>query len=167
MKYLSDIEANQLEMFLKARLKGNPREALLFLLALKTGARASEILALRKVDLMVFQKSVQISGLKGGNTREIPLPSWLFTALARYALTIEGDVIFTIGYERMVQLWYMWRTSRVNLHVLRHTFAVQLYKKTRDIRLVQQALGHKSITSTEVYQKYVYTQQELRKALCG
>jgi len=39
----------------------------------------------------------------------------------------------------------------LGVHALRHTFATRLYGRTRDLRLVQQALGHRSVTSTEVY----------------
>jgi site-specific recombinase XerD len=37
------------------------------------------------------------------------------------------------------------------VHSLRHTFAMNLYRKTGDLRLVQTALGHKRITTTEIY----------------
>lgn len=39
----------------------------------------------------------------------------------------------------------------VPVHSLRHTFATRLYLKTGDLYLVQRALGHKQITTTEVY----------------
>jgi integrase/recombinase XerC len=39
----------------------------------------------------------------------------------------------------------------VSLHSLRHTFATRLYEKTGDLHLVQRALGHRQITTTEVY----------------
>ncbi len=40
------------------------------------------------------------------------------------------------------------------LHSLRHTCAVRLYLKTRDIYAVQRQLGHRSITTTEIYSKF-------------
>ena len=39
----------------------------------------------------------------------------------------------------------------VSLHSLRHTFATRLYEKTGDLHLVQRALGHRQITTTEIY----------------
>jgi integrase/recombinase XerC len=50
-------------------------------------------------------------------------------------------------------------------HSLRHTFAIELYQKTKDLRLVQVALGHRNITNTMIYADYVYSQQELRKLI--
>ena len=40
---------------------------------------------------------------------------------------------------------------QVSIHSLRHTFATRLYEKTGDLHLVQKALGHRQITTTEVY----------------
>jgi len=48
-------------------------------------------------------------------------------------------------------------------HSLRHTFATRLYSKTGDLRLVQRALGHKRITTTEIYARV--EDKALRKAL--
>lgn len=40
---------------------------------------------------------------------------------------------------------------RASVHELRHTFAIRMYQRTRDIFAVQQALGHRSILSTVRY----------------
>jgi integrase/recombinase XerD len=39
----------------------------------------------------------------------------------------------------------------VHPHTLRHTFATELYKHTKDLALVQKALGHASISTTMIY----------------
>ena len=41
---------------------------------------------------------------------------------------------------------------KVHLHSFRHFFATKLYLQTRDIRYVQKKLGHRSITSTTIYE---------------
>jgi integrase/recombinase XerC len=53
----------------------------------------------------------------------------------------------------------------VSIHSLRHTFATRLYKKTGDLHLVQRALGHRQITTTEIYAKV--GEGALRRAICS
>lgn len=165
-KYLSDMEAKAFETFLYDRMKSHRRECLLFLLAMKTGARAGEILALTRDDLSIEGRSVFIRGSKGSRDREVPIHYQLFQLLHAYANRDGGtEIIFPISYDRWYQLWLTWRPVKKNPHCLRHTAAIQFYKKTRDTRLVMVLLGHKSITSTEVYSQYVYTQEEMKKAI--
>ena len=75
------------------------------------------------------------------------------------------DLLFPISYSRLIQIWEHYRPTHKKFHSLRHTFAIRLYKKTKDLRLVQVALGHRNITNTMIYADYVYSQQELRKLI--
>ena len=77
----------------------------------------------------------------------------------------DDEQIFKITYIRFYQIWKDYRPCNKGIHSLRHTFALNLYKKTKDIRIVQQALGHRSLNSTLIYQSYQYTISELRKAI--
>jgi site-specific recombinase XerD len=54
-------------------------------------------------------------------------------------------------------------TRPFSIHSLRHTFATRLYRRTGDLYLVQRALGHRQITTTEVYAKV--SDDALRTAL--
>ena len=45
----------------------------------------------------------------------------------------------------------------------RHTFATRLYRRTGDLYLVQRALGHRHITTTEIYARV--GEEQLRRAL--
>ena len=42
-------------------------------------------------------------------------------------------------------------TERAAVHSPRYTFATRLHRRTGDLYLVQRALGHRQITTTEVY----------------
>jgi integrase len=167
-KYLLDPELDRLNYLLESHHSNDPRNCTLLWLALHTGGRAQEILNLRMQDLNTFDETVFITGIKGSNDREIPVPSWLFrNAMAVARQTTEGKPgpIFPITYNRFRQIWDLYRPIPKKLHALRHTFAIRLYKKTKDLRLVQVALGHRNITNTMIYADYVYSQQELRKLI--
>lgn len=164
-KYLLEPESERLEYILKSFKEKDPRNCTLLWVLLYTGGRAQEILNLKKDDLNVYEESVLIHGIKGSNDREIPLPSWLFKRLHQESSRAEGTQIFDITYNRLRQIWELYRPVHKKLHALRHTFAIRLYKKTRDLRLVQVALGHRNITNTMIYADYIYSQQELRRLI--
>lgn len=164
-KYLLPYELERLEKILADFMDTETRNCLVLLLALKTGARAQELLNLKKSSLNPYEESILIQGLKGSNDREIPLPSPLFKKLKAYADGLSHEDLFPITYNRFRQIWEHYRPIPKKLHSLRHTFAIQLYKKTKDIRLVQVALGHRNVMNTMIYADYVYSQTELRKLI--
>ena len=164
-KYLLEPEYQRLEHILMSFQDKFPRDCHLLWLLLKTGGRAQEILNLRPEDLNPFEESVFIRGIKGSNDREIPIPSWLFQRVMREQERSKEQRLFPISYNRLRQIWEFYRPVHKKLHSLRHTFAIRLYQKTKDLRLVQVALGHQNITNTMVYADYIYSQQELRRLI--
>lgn len=161
-KYLAKSEQAELLRYLAA---DTPRNQLLVEVALATGARASEILNITLKDLHLPTKSVLIRGLKGSNDREIPLPKKLFARLYDIASNDKTKRPFPITYPRLVQIWRKHAPNGKTFHSLRHTFALGLYNKTKNLKLVQIALGHKTITNTMIYMDYSYSQSEMRKAM--
>lgn len=164
-KYLLDAETERLDYILKSFKEKDARNCTLLWTLFHTGGRAQEILNLRISDLNPEEKSVFIRGIKGSNDREIPLPPWLYARIEAEAARAQNEVLFPITYARLRQIWTLYRPVHKKLHALRHTFAIRLYKKTKDLRLIQVALGHRNITNTMIYADYVYSQQELRKLI--
>lgn len=164
-KYLLEPEIKMLEEILERNSEKDTRNVLLIELSLKTGARAQEILNISKQDLNSFDETILIRGLKGSSDREIPLSREFFERLLKYAQSLPTEKIFDVHYNRFRDIWALYRPVPKKLHSLRHTFAIRLFKKTRDLRLVQMALGHRNITNTMVYADYVYSQSELRKLI--
>jgi integrase len=146
-KYLSPQELK----LLKLKLQDVPEQyRAYFMVLLETGARASEALAIQPTDLLHEHKSVLIRGLKNSRDREIPLSQELFSLLSKLAIASDG-FLFPWKLRNSDRLWHLYRPCRKKLHALRHTFAVNLYQKTRDIKIVQFALGHKNIANTMIY----------------
>ena len=65
--------------------------------------------------------------------------------------------------QRWFAKWCREAGITASVHSLRHTFATRLYRKTGDLHLVQRALGHRQITTTEIYAKV--SDQALRRAV--
>ncbi|MCC6276488.1 MAG: tyrosine-type recombinase/integrase [Oligoflexia bacterium] len=164
-KYLLDPEVELLEQTLKRFENKDLRNVLLLELALRTGARATELLNLKRQDINAFDETILVRGIKGSSDREIPLPRSLFERLLRWGTQSPTELLFDITYNRFRDIWTAYRPVPKKLHALRHTFAIRLYKKTKDLRLVQIALGHRNITNTMIYADYVYSQNELRKLI--
>ncbi len=164
-KYLLEPELEKLNSLLDSYMDTDTRNCLLLRLALKTGARAQELLNLKKVDINTYEESILIRGIKGSNDREIPLKNDVFRLLKKYSDQQDTQLLFPISYSRLRQIWEFYRPVPKKLHCLRHTFAIQIYKKTRDIRLVQVALGHRNVMNTMIYADYVYSQQELKRLI--
>ena len=164
-KYLLPSEVSPFEK--RLRLNITDRDALLILTALHTGARAQELLNITPDDLIEDSQAIYIHGLKGSDDREIPVPTWLWNALKKYMRENPTDRVFPITYPRLVQIWNHWRPVEKTFHSLRHTFAIRLYLKCKEIMLVKTALGHRSITNTMIYADYQYSTEYLRKHLIG
>ena len=169
-KYLLPPEVDRLQQLMLDHELRDLRNCLLIQVAIRTGARAQEVLNLNRADLNAYDESIFIRGLKGSNDREIPIPRDLFGKLHRYSENLNRQSsaatrLFPITYDRLYQIWGLYRPVPKKFHALRHTFAIQLYQKTKDLRLVQVALGHRNITNTMVYADYVYSQQELKKLI--
>lgn len=164
-KYLLTDELKRLRQILDSFADKDPRNVLLIELALQTGARATELLNLTRSDLILNDETVYIHGIKGSSDREIPLPSKLFQRLQRYEAQVTGPRLFDISYHRLYQVWELYRPVQKKFHSLRHTFAIELYKRTRDIRLLQVALGHRNIANTMIYADYLYSKEELRRLI--
>lgn len=142
------------------------RNAIMVQIALETGARSQEVLNIIKSDLDLTNKTLFIRGIKGSNDRDMPIGEDLLSKLKDYIKPLsESDRLFTINTWSFREVWKNYRPCAKKLHSLRHTFAITLFEKHRDIRLVQVALGHRNINNTMVYADYIYRKNELRSKL--
>jgi len=168
-KFLLPPELDHLKLVLAKFREQDPRNCHIIELALRTGGRATELLNLQLVDINGFDRSVLIRGIKGSNDREIPLEANYFLSLQTFASGMPAQKastrLFDISYQRLTQVWDVYRPCPKKFHALRHTFAIELYRRTRDLRLVQVALGHRNIMNTMIYADYVYSKEELRKLI--
>jgi integrase/recombinase XerC len=163
-KYLTDAERLGLETYLREKLDTDTRNAAMLLVALHSGARANELLALTWQDFDLETGATFIRTLKGGLPREVVLPRFVVRALVQ--LKVQSPLKpFDLSYNRLGEIWREYRPTPKPFHSLRHTFAMRVYEKTKDIRFTQRALGHRSITNTMVYADCAYTAIQFKKMM--
>jgi integrase/recombinase XerD len=137
-----------------------------------TGARISEIVALNLQDISKFDgdqvTALRLSG-KGGKTRVVPIGKYAQIALDQYLVRVrpgllkkqESALFLNSRGSRLSRqsIWSMIShgaqsagiASDVSPHSLRHSFATHLLDGGADIRVVQELLGHSSVTTTQIY----------------
>lgn len=144
-KYLSPHEETMLRGVLK---KCKERDEVYFLILLETGARMTEALNIQPSDLNPRETSVYIHGIKGSRDREVSLSKALYARIE--ALSKNGPP-FPFTASNADRLWRWIRPVAKKCHALRHTFAVNLLSHTKDLHIVNYALGHKNIQNTMIY----------------
>ena len=154
---------NEIRQVLKFHYRGRTagRDRALITFMLLTGTRLAETVALNVGDIDLGTKTALIREPKGGEPARIVLSDRVVAALRPVATRAHDDPLFRTGTRRLgcrqVQRIVEQRLQeagierRLTPHGLRHTFATRLYNQTGDIRLVQQALRHHHVTTSEQY----------------
>lgn len=145
-----------------AMVTADPRTRVILALAGFAGLRAVEIARLKRDDVLDRNDPpmLLVHG-KGDKPRTVPLSELLLAELRAYGLPNRGPVIRRLdGLHTHVSPSLVSHTANRHLHgigipdtlhSLRHRTGTVLYRKTRDIRLVQDVLGHASPASTAIY----------------
>jgi integrase/recombinase XerD len=137
-----------------------------------TGARVSEAVGLAVDDLDLDARTVLLHG-KGGRTRVVPIGGFATEALQAYLRRARPALLSHARSSASAQLfrnarggaltrqgaWLILRTAaaraglaqNLSPHVLRHSFATHLLDGGADVRVVQELLGHASVTTTQIY----------------
>jgi integrase/recombinase XerD len=154
------------------------RNLCLLRLMLNTGLRAAEVLNIKVNDIDWRSGKVTIKEGKGKKDRTLWIGKEDLEILKKWlklkAKLPESEFLFTT-YEgkRLLNRYLRTMVKRlarqagidknVHPHMLRHTFATDLFRKTKNIRLIQKALGHAHITTTQIYTHIV--DDELEEAM--
>lgn len=134
------------------------------------GARASEAIALNVDDVDLTTNTVAIKKAKGGKQRLVPLTGSAALAIDAYLVRgrpglVKGPKehgLFVNTRGKRLTRQSAWHTVKaaatkagldeaVSPHTFRHSFATHLIEGGADVRVVQELLGHASVTTTQVY----------------
>ena len=151
------------------------RDKALVELLYATGARVSELINLNTLDISTFDSeagsttTVKLKG-KGGKERVVPIGSYAVAAVNDY-LVRSRPTLLKVSTQKALFLnqrggrlsrqsaWNLVANAaqraglsdQVTPHSMRHSFATHLLDGGADIRVVQELLGHSSVTTTQIY----------------
>lgn len=172
------IDVNTINEILDNKMAPNPKYKNQYLrdlaaaeIAYSGGLRISELHAIKLIDINLTEAKIHVIG-KGNQDRFVFLGRKSIEALSIWKIVrkrwIEQSGIEDCGFlfiaptgkhisknhlgACMTALLKAGGIGRKgSTHTLRHSFASHLYNRTKDIRAVQEMLGHRSISSTQVY----------------
>ena len=171
--FMTTSEVNELcEEPVNDELLWKSRDHALFLMLYSSGCRASEIVSLKLTDFMDGGRSAIVTG-KGNKQRKVYFAEESRKALAEYLkdrkkfltdnhiepqpaelfINLKGGALTTGGLRYILNRYSgVEGTNRhVNPHAFRHTFATTMLGNGADVRMVQEMLGHSSISTTQRY----------------
>jgi site-specific recombinase XerD len=132
------------------------RNRALLELLYSAGLRSAEAVSLDLADVDFERETVHVHG-KGGKQRVVPLGEEAAAHLARYLqlgrpdlAAGANDVLFLSARGRRLDTSTVRRLVR-HPHRLRHAFATHLLEGGADLRVIQELLGHASLSTTQIY----------------
>ncbi|MDD5932690.1 MAG: tyrosine-type recombinase/integrase [bacterium] len=163
---------NEIQKLLNATKKGDEdvfAYAVLNLL-FSSGIRVSELVNLKLKNFKIEEKLLMVTG-KGIKDRYVPLRDEAIFAINDYLKKvrnliprplIDKEILFLNKNGRKYNrnsIYYLVRKyasianiqKEISPHVLRHTFATVLINNGASVRHVQEMLGHKNVSTTEIY----------------
>ena len=153
------------------------RDQAMLELLYSSGARVSELIGINVNDLSTVETddgiitTLKLRG-KGSKERIVPLGSFASKAIENYIVRVRPDLavksakttpaLFLNSRGSRISRQSAWQmvldaaeaagvTEHVSPHVFRHSYATHLLDGGADIRVVQELLGHASVTTTQIY----------------
>ena len=153
------------------------RDKAMLELLYSSGARVSELIGINLSDLSTIETddgiitTLKLRG-KGSKERIVPLGSFAAKAIENYLVRVRPDLasksskttsaLFLNSRGSRITRQSAWQmvldaaeaagvTEHVSPHVFRHSYATHLLDGGADIRVVQELLGHASVTTTQIY----------------
>jgi integrase/recombinase XerD len=163
-----------------AKREGDPislRDCAILEILYSTGARVSEVIGINFSDIATQDlegERISVVKLRGKGSKEriVPLGKFAFAALDEYLVRTKPllaaknakseSALFLNSRGKRLSRQSAWQIvldaahatgleGKVSPHVFRHSYATHLLDGGADIRVVQELLGHSSVTTTQIY----------------
>jgi integrase/recombinase XerC len=143
------------------------RDHAIFELIYSSGLRVSEVVGLNFEDVAMDDQILTVKG-KGNKMRALPFGSVAKAALNKWLdhrikissaedraifLTKSGQRLSVRSVQKSIRSWGIKAgiNQKLSPHILRHSFATHMLESSKDLRLVQELLGHESLSTTQIY----------------
>ena len=160
---LTDEEAKRLIEIPNKRYYTGLRNKALITLMINTGLRVSEVTKLKTNHVDLNSRSLKVVNGKGHKDRNLIIPEHTAELLKQWNKkrsqgeylfnTKEGKQLKVRYIQAMIKRYSVRATIDKNIypHTLRHTFATNFYRQTKDIETLRKLLGHSDISTTQIY----------------
>ncbi len=121
-----------------------------------TGVRVSELCNMNIEDIDFDEHTIRIRG-KGDKIRTVFVDDDTLADILKFIGTrIIGPVFVgqqgkNISSRAIQHIFKNYAPAGITPHKIRHSYASELYKRSKNLRVVQENLGHTSIKTTEIY----------------
>lgn len=151
------------------RTTAGQRDRAMLELLYATGLRVSELISL-KVEDIDFERAYLLTQGKGRKERVVPIGDVALNAVREYLAHARGELLrrghsnalFVSPRKKAFSRMGFWKllrrharkagiTKAISPHKLRHSFATHLLEGGADLRAVQAMLGHKDLSTTQLY----------------
>lgn len=161
------LEPGEAEILIKQpnkRYRTGKRNIAILNVMLNMGLRVSEITNLRPGNINLATRKLRIVNSKGCQDRDLLIPTALIDKIKAWKdikpknteylfTTLEGNKLDKRYLCDMVKRYG--KRAKINKiigpHTLRHTFATEYYRQTKDIETLRRILGHADISTTQIY----------------
>ncbi|ELC8360886.1 tyrosine-type recombinase/integrase [Clostridium perfringens] len=169
-------EQKQLLNIFNMRYFNSRRNKVMIELFLCSGMRLSEILNLKWKDINLMSGQLKVVQGKGSKDRILWINEEMLNILRNWKIEQSNkygvvDLVFCSrnkkrlddkGIRKMIETYSIKAgiNKHITPHTLRHTYATDLLRETKNIRLVQKALGHSDLSTTMIYTHIVDDEYE-------
>jgi len=143
------------------------RDHAIFELIYSSGLRVSEVVGLNIEDVAMDDQILTVRG-KGNKMRALPFGNVAKAALNKWMdhrikissaedraifLSKSGQRLSIRSVQKSIRSWGIKAgiNQKLSPHILRHSFATHMLESSKDLRLVQELLGHESLSTTQIY----------------
>ena len=161
---LNNFEASRLLSIPNPRFPTGLRNLAMMTVMLNIGLRVSEVSNLKPGHINLTENKLRVVNGKGGVDRDLTIPNGYTTELLKqwkdrrpkgeyFFCTLKGGQVSTryIGLAVKRYILKAGINKNISPHSLRHSFATEFYRQTKDLETLRMIMGHSSILTTQIY----------------